>query len=239
MTNALTAYLADRSIANRNRVVEEHMDFVDKVVTIMTRNVPQCVTDDLRSEACIGLIRAVERFDPSRGVKFTSYLSLRIRGAVKDGCRAVDSMPRMARERARKWNQVADQLSQSIGRPPTPEEVEASLGIEPGEWDRDLMVHRISPITGTREVEDDYSQLDGYADPDAVEPGAALEADEEFERLIDTDFAYESDKLMLRLRFKKDMSMRQIGRIIGRTESRVSQQMSIFRGAMRAQRLAA
>ena len=91
-----------RSIASRNRLVEAYIPLVKNIAEFIRNRLPSSVLhDDLVSDGTIGLTEAIERFSPSRGVKFGSYSRLRIQGAIVDGLRRMDWMPRAERLRGR------------------------------------------------------------------------------------------------------------------------------------------
>src|SRR4051812_30792083 len=109
-TKLFADYAADRSVTNRNRIVERYMDVVDVLVRKFTRRLSTADADDLRSAGFVGLIEAVERFDIGRGWEFKTFAGYRVRGAIIDACRQSDPLTRRGRDRFRTWEQAASNL---------------------------------------------------------------------------------------------------------------------------------
>ena len=115
--------------------LKNHMPLVRSVVDRMRASLPPTVdADDLYSVGLLGLIQAVRRFDPTLGVTFASYATMRIRGAVLDELRRVDWMSRSLRVKAKKVTDVIASIEQKAGRPATEAEVAEELGISSEEY---------------------------------------------------------------------------------------------------------
>lgn len=120
-----------------NNLARKHLPLCRRIVEQIRRHLPAHVDDDgLLSAAQLGLVHALERYDISRGPRFSTYAAARIRGAILDELRGVDHVPRLARRRAKLWAAEAAAATHELGRPATDEEVIARLG-----WSADEMRH--------------------------------------------------------------------------------------------------
>src|SRR5690606_3766977 len=108
--------------------------------------------DDLVSQGVIGLFDALEKFQPDRGVKFETYALARIRGAILDGLRASDWVPRTVRRRARELEQAVAELEGKLGRSATDREIIEALGVSPREYYRWLREVRAANLTSLDEI---------------------------------------------------------------------------------------
>ena len=140
---------ADRSL--RNRLMENYLPIVRYNAERISAKLPEEVdSDDLVSAGVFGLIDAIEAFDLERGVKFETYCSPRIRGAMLDELRSMDWVPRLVRSRAHKLERVAVALQSTLGRVPTEAEIAERLKLPPSEFEklaRDAnAVTQVSPL---------------------------------------------------------------------------------------------
>lgn len=118
-------------------LIEQYLPLVKKVVTALARHLPPHVDlDDLHSVGTIGLISAVRRYDRAQDKTFEAYAVMRIRGAVLDELRRLDSLPRTARAKAKCFQETASRLEQSLGREPSDAEVSMALGMKVNEFRR-------------------------------------------------------------------------------------------------------
>lgn len=179
--------------------------------------------DELISAGTLGLLQAVERFDPSRGLAFSTFAMQRIHGAMLDELRGRDTYPRPLRARSRELARVVSRLSGSLQRLPTATEIAEELDIPLREyWSlRDaLHCRRVEPLetdTGGRR-----HTLD--APDESPAPDAALEDDSrawEVQRALDQ--LAPMDRLVLALSFYENLTLGQIGEVLRVTESRVCQ----------------
>jgi RNA polymerase sigma factor for flagellar operon FliA len=118
------AYQRTRSIGDRNALVEDYLGLLRLVAGRCARSLDtRAELDDLIGWGAMGLIDAVEKFDPGRGVAFNTYATARIRGAILDGLRGIDPLPRLARQQARRYQSRRQRFIQARQRPPTDEEM--------------------------------------------------------------------------------------------------------------------
>jgi RNA polymerase sigma factor FliA len=172
----------------------------------------------------LGLIDAVERFDPQRGVKFETFATPRIRGAIYDGLRELDWVPRSVRSRAREVERAINEFETLHGHAPTDDELAAHLHL-----DRDELNRWLSSIATTT-VGPLERALDRGAEPRALSgevpalPSAVVEEREVREVMRDAiDNLPDREKLVLSLYYDEGLTLAQISRVLGVSESRVPQ----------------
>ena len=186
---------------------------------------------DFVSYGIFGLIDAIDRFDPERGLAFESYGITRIKGAIIDELRALDWVPRSVRARAREIERVNMKLEARIQRAPTDEEMAAELGISVEDFHDALVQISNSTIVALDELwnvsdatGDQVSLLDTLPDHGAPDPQAVVDQTELRDRIADAIAALpEREKLVIALYYYENLTLREIGEVLGVTESRVSQ----------------
>jgi RNA polymerase sigma factor FliA len=198
----------------------------------MSSGLPAHVEEsDLISYGLIGLINAIERFDLEREIKFETYAITRIKGAIIDELRALDWVPRSVRARAREIEKVHAKLEHRLHRTPTDEEMAAELGVSAEDFQESLVKISNSTVVALDELwsvsdasGDQISLLDTLQDPDAPDPQQMLAASELKDRLADAIAALpEREKLVIALYYYENLTLREIGEVLGVTESRISQ----------------
>lgn len=186
---------------------------------------------DLVSYGLGGLIQAVERFEPDRGISFEAYAGTRIRGAIVDELRSLDWVPRSIRREARQIEEATVLLSARLHRIPTDAELAAELAIEPAQLDASLQrvanarVVALDQPWNTRGTEGPETTLrESLLDPNAADPAASADATDLRERIADAiEHLPERERAVLGLRYNQDLRLSEIGEILGVTESRISQ----------------
>jgi RNA polymerase sigma factor FliA len=198
----------------------------------MSSGLPAHVEEaDLISYGLIGLINAIERFELEREIKFETYAITRIKGAIIDELRALDWVPRSVRARAREIEKVHAKLEHRLHRTPTDEEMARELQIPVEEFQEILVKISNSTVVALDELwavsdssGDAVSLLDTLHDPDAPDPQQMLAASELKDRLADAIAALpEREKLVIALYYYENLTLREIGEVLGVTESRISQ----------------
>jgi RNA polymerase sigma factor for flagellar operon FliA len=117
------------TVEEREALILEHLSLIRHVAHRVATRLPSSVEiGDLVNAGVIGLLDAVDKFEPQRGVKFKTYAELRVRGAIIDSLRDLDWAPRSLRRRSRDLERVYGELEQQLGRPATDEEVSKALG---------------------------------------------------------------------------------------------------------------
>jgi len=226
------SYRSNADPAIRDRLIVTYAPLVKYVAGRLGSGLPAHVDDeDLVSYGLLGLIGAIERYDPERDVKFETYAIARIRGAIIDELRALDWVPRSVRSRARDIERAIGELEAKLGRVPTDEEIATKLGLTQEELDESLSEISRSSIAALDELwtisgsgGDQVALIDTIEDTDAPDPQGALSQTELREAIADAIARLpEREKLVVTLYYYEELTLREIGEVLGVTESRVSQ----------------
>lgn len=224
-------YVVKRDPHLRERLILRYVYLVRFVVGRL--GIPSTTTldlDDLMSYGTIGLINAIDRFEPERGVKFEAYASARIRGAVIDQLRALNWLPRSAMSRSRKIESTLASLEQRLGRPALEDEVAAEVGVSVERYrqmlvDAGMAVLSLdAPLMPTR-ADDDSSSLgeliEDASSPSPVEEVERHEVQETLEKAL--NYLPERERTLLNLYYVEELTMKEISVLMGVSESRVCQ----------------
>jgi RNA polymerase sigma factor FliA len=214
----------------RDRLILTYAPLVKYVAGRLGSGLPAHVDEgDLVSYGLLGLINAIERYDPDRDVKFETYAIARIKGAIIDELRAMDWVPRSVRARARGIERAIAELEKKLHRAPTDAEIAAKLGISEDELGESLIEISRSSIAALDEVwsggeDDTITVRDTLEDESAPDPQAALSESEMRDAIADAIARLpEREKLVVTLYYYEELTLREIGEVLGVTESRVSQ----------------
>jgi len=186
--------------------------------------------DDLVSYGIIGLINAIDRFDPSRGIRFEAFASTRIRGAVIDQLRALNWLPRSAMARVRQIESTLATLEQRLGRPPKEAEAAAELGVSHDRYRHMLLEVSITvmsldaPLASLLQDDSVASLRDLLEDHDVLGPAEQVEQRELLASLSAAiNHLPQRDKLLLSLYYHEELTMKEISKLMKVSESRVCQ----------------
>jgi RNA polymerase sigma factor FliA len=225
-------YKSSRDQAVRDRLILTYAPLVKYVAGRLGSGLPAHVDEgDLVSYGLLGLIGAIERYDPDRDVKFETYAIARIKGSIIDELRAMDWVPRSVRSRAREIERAIADLESKLGRAPTDEEIAGKLGLSQEELDDSLSEISRSSIAALDELwtvqgsgGDQVALIDTIEDTQGPEPQSALDQSEVKEMIADAISRLpEREKLVITLYYYEELTLREIGEVLGVTESRVSQ----------------
>ena len=220
----------DRDI--RDRLILTYAPLVKFVAGRLGASLPGHVDEqDLVSYGLLGLIGAIERFDPDREIKFETYAIARIKGAIIDELRSLDWVPRSVRTRAREIERAIAELERTMMRAPTDEEIAAKIGISQDELEGALTEISRSSMAALDELwtpqgggGDQISLIDTIEDTTGPDPEFSLEQTELKEALGEAIARLpEREKLVVTLYYYEELTLREIGEVLGVTESRVSQ----------------
>lgn len=182
------------------------------------RRMPTSDVDELMSHGALGLIDAIERFDPERGVKFEIFAQRRILGAVYEGVRSFDANSRNALRQVKALQQAIERLQHRLGRAPSDRELAGELGVQ------EATVHRLR----VRELELDVADV-ATVDERSVSAGMATDPSDylevsEFRETIAAAFARVTglERVVLGLYYVDGLRMADIGRLLGVSPSMVS-----------------
>ncbi len=212
----------------RERLILEHLPQVRLVARKIHERVPDSICfDDLLSAGVIGLIQAIDNFDPRQGVKLRTYAEFRIRGAILDSLRDIDWAPRLKRKQAREFETAIARAEQRLGRAPEEAEIAQELGLDIDEYRRKLTEIEALNIGEMEYVRDEHKTsavLKYTASAEAESPAVTLER-AELERLISVsiDRIPKVEKTVLSLYFYEELNLREIAEVMGIHLSRVSQ----------------
>lgn len=183
--------------------------------------------DDLYGHAIVGLIDAVERFDPEMGRPFEAYALVRIRGAILDAVRRTDWLPRAVRNSENKLRQVMRRIEMTEGRSATDDEMKAELGISQEELDELLGVMNASAIESLEAVISDIGDLNSssnIADNMAYDPSVHAQNSQVKRMLADAiESLADNERTVVALYYFEDMTLKEIGQVLGFSESRACQ----------------
>jgi len=225
---------APDSKALRDRLILTYAPLVKYVAGRLGSGLPAHVDDDdLISYGLLGLIGAIERYDPDRDVKFETYAIARIKGSIIDELRAMDWVPRSVRARARDIERAIAELERKLHRAPTDEEIAAKLGLTEEELGDSLTDISRSSIAALDELwtvntsgggGDQVALIDTIEDTDAPDPQGTLSQTEMKEAVGEAIARLpDREKLVVTLYYYEELTLREIGEVLGVTESRVSQ----------------
>ena len=229
------AAIAQPTSEDRERLLMEHLASVRFIARKLHQTLPRHVElEDLVSAGMVGLMEACNRFDARRHVQFKSYAQFRIRGAILDWLRTLDWGPRELRRKARAIAETTRILAQRLGRAPGEQEIAEAMEMELEELQqlmgelRSLELGSLNAEHSKDEEDEELEYVPASADED---PLFLCLAAESRQRLIDAiEELPEKERLVLTLYYYEELTMREIGLILGVVESRVSQ---IHSGAVR------
>ena len=224
-------YCRTRDQALRDRLILTYAPLVKFVAGRLGASLPAHVDEqDLVSYGLLGLIGAIERFDPDREIKFETYAISRIKGAIIDELRSLDWVPRSVRTRAREIERAIAELERNLMRAPTDEEIASKVGITESELEDSLTEISRSSMAALDELwtpqggGDQIALIDTIEDSQGPDPEVSLEQTELKEALGEAIARLpEREKLVVTLYYYEELTLREIGEVLGVTESRVSQ----------------
>ena len=209
-------YRATGEAGLRNRLVLQYAPLVKYVAGRLRTRMPDSVDpDDLVSDGVLGLMDAIERFEPARGLSFQTFAVPRIRGAIIDGMRSMDFVPRSVRDKLRAVQRAQVLLEERLGRVPEDTEVAREVGL-PVQQLRDL----------SRQANSNHASLDDFDLADELSSAADHQVEQgdvnaSLMRVVDQ--LAERDQVIIALYYFEGLTLAEIGQVLGVTESRVSQ----------------
>jgi RNA polymerase sigma factor for flagellar operon FliA len=223
------AYGQHRDAALRDRLILHYSPLVKYVAGRVGTGLPAHVDiADLVQSGVFGLWDAIDRFEPGRGLKFETYAMQRIRGAILDELRAQDWVPRSVRSRAREVERALERLESRLQRSATDAEVAAELGITIAEL-RELYAQlQLTSVVALDELiavgRGGTSIAETLPDDTVEEPGALLDSVESRRLLAEAvSQLTDRDRVVVSLYYFENLTLAEIGRVLGVTESRVCQ----------------
>ncbi|MEI7430302.1 MAG: RNA polymerase sigma factor FliA [Betaproteobacteria bacterium] len=212
---------------NKDQLVQRFAPLVKRIAYHLMARLPSSVqVDDLVQNGMIGLLDAINRFEAGMGAQFETYAAQRVRGSMLDGLRENDWLPRSLRRDFRRIEVAVSKLEQEHGRPPSEIELARALDMSLADYQKMLQDARGHQLLSYEDLvedgEDDY--LERHLTDSSREPLKILE-DESLHRMLveGIESLPEREKLMMALYYEKDLNLREIGDVMGVTESRVCQ----------------
>ena len=221
-------YNRNKSEAAREKLILEYIPLVKVVAGRLSMYLGYTVDyEDLCSYGVFGLIDAIDKFDKEKDVKFETYASLRIRGAILDQIRKLDWIPRTVRQRQRQLDTAMRELENELGRPASDEEIAKRVGISEDEltdWQNQCKVSNIVSLNEYLETGADISNESAVASRHFDSPENSFLKDELKEKLIEAlDVLTEKEKNVVVLYYYEELTLKEISNVLEVSESRVSQ----------------
>ncbi|RDW17813.1 FliA/WhiG family RNA polymerase sigma factor [Oceanobacillus chungangensis] len=227
-----------RSNDAANELIVNYMYLVNFHVERISSNLPKSVNkDDVKSLGLLGLYDALKKFDPSRDLKFDTYASFRIKGAILDGLRKLDWLPRSLREKTKKVNQVSIELEQALKRQPSSKEIAEQMGISSREVESivsdSLYANVLSIEEKPKNNAEELKEGIGYSIPDeaTLPEMQLLQGELKDELVMGIKALNKNEQMVVSLFYYDELTFTEIGQILGLTTSRISQihKKSIFK----------
>ena len=220
--------IAGRSLS-REEIVHKYLPLVKYVAGKISVNLPSHVEiNDLINEGILGLIDAISKYDDSRGVKFETYATTRISGAILDALRAMDWVPRAVRQKARELERVFVALENDIGRVPEDEEIAKAMGLKLKEYHTLLLKIRGTSILSLEEFlpnekGHEVALLDTLKDsgPDPTHQVESAEVKSALAQAVES--LPQQERTVISLYYFEGLTLKDIKSVLNVSESRVSQ----------------
>jgi RNA polymerase sigma factor for flagellar operon FliA len=212
----------------KQELIKSYLSLVDYAAGRLAIGLPKSVAkEDLISNGILGLIDAIEKFDYNRGLQFETYASWRIRGAMIDGLRQNDWVPRSVREKAKRIEEAYQVLEQRYMRSVSDQEMSEYLGVQEGEFRQMLQEVAVSTITSIDEpVKDDEmeSRLAHLVDEKAKNPDNRVNVFFQQETLAKAiERLTEKERIVVSLFYYEELSLSEIADVMNLSPSRISQ----------------
>jgi RNA polymerase sigma factor for flagellar operon FliA len=216
----------ETSAEERERLILAHLPQVRLIARRIHERLPDNVSlDDLISAGIVGLIAAIDHFDPNHNVKLRTYAEYKIRGAILDSLRGLDWAPRQKRKMARQVEAAIHRAGQRLHREPTEEEIAGELEMDLGryhEWLADLQGLAIGTLESASE--DGRDLLEFIADDQEQLPSRLVERTE-LERVLAEAIEQmpAMDRTVISLYYREELTLREIAQVVHLHQSRISQ----------------
>ena len=216
------------SADEREQLILEHLPQVRLIARRIHDRLPESVSlDDLISTGVIGLIAAIDRFDPAQNVKLKTYAEYKIRGAILDSLRGLDWAPRQQRKRSKMIEAAISAAEQRLHRAPSEEEIAIELHLtldDYHEWLVDIRGVNLGSLEVASPDEENRSLLKYISDDEENWPSRLLERSELQRLLADAiDRIPRTERTVITLYYHEELTLREISKIVNLHESRVSQ----------------
>lgn len=227
-TKLWNSWIQERDPNAGDILIKKYKSLVNYHVQRISAGLPKSVSkDELFSLGMMGLFDALNKFDINRDLKFDTYASFRIRGAIIDGLRKEDWLPRSAREKAKKMESQIEKLEQKLMRHPTPEELAEYMKVPVDDIYQTVHEHFFSSLLSINEQQD-QDETDGkefvLRDERTKTPEQSAVDSELINELVNTiQQLNEKEQLVLSLFYTEEMTLTEIGEMLNLSTSRISQ----------------
>ena len=220
-----------KSVAIRDKLIKQYMPLVKWVAGRVSTGMPESVEfDDLVGFGQFGLLDAINKYDPDKNVKFKTYATTRIRGAIFDELRELDWVPRSVRQKSREIEDTIVDLEAKLGRTASDAEIAQAMNMTEAEYQTTVMKVSGTSVLSLNDVwysGDDSEHIsigDSIEAPTSLNPDVIVER-EEIRRVIiqAINELPKNEKMVIVLYYHEDLSCREIGAVLNVSESRVSQ----------------
>lgn len=224
-------YRSTGDMSLRDAIVKQYAPLVKYVAGKVSVGMPQNVDfDDLVGFGVFGLFDAIEKFDPEKHVKFKTYAVTRIRGAIFDELRSIDWVPRSVRQKTRELDETVQRLEARLGRSATDLEVADELGMSRAQYNQMILkisgtsMLSLNDVWYTGEDNDKVSIVESIESPSSLRPDSIAEKDEIRRVIVEAiNELPDKEKKVLVLYYYEDLTLKEIGKVLDVTESRISQ----------------
>ena len=220
-----------KSVAIRDRLIRQYMPLVKWVAGRVSSGMPDSVEfDDLVGFGQFGLLDAINKFDVDKGVKFKTYASTRIRGAIFDELREMDWVPRSVRQKSKEIEEAIVELEAKLGRTASDAEIAQSMNMTEAEYQNTIMKVSGTSVLSLNDVwysGDDSEHIsigDSIEAPNSLHPDVIVEREEVRRVIIQAiEELPQNEKMVIVLYYHEDLSFKEIGQVLNVSESRISQ----------------
>lgn len=225
----MNRYLVEEdAVEERERLILEHLPQVKLIARRIHERLPESVSlEDLISTGTIGLIAAIDRFDPTHNVKLKTYAEYKIRGAILDSLRGLDWAPRQQRKRAKQIESAIAVIEQRVHRTPNEDEIARQLGLDLEEYHQWLVEIRgvnLGSLECASPDDEGHDLLRYISDDEDNWPSRLLEKSELQKLLAEAiEKMPKTEKIVLSLYYHEELTLREIAKVVHLHESRVSQ----------------
>lgn len=226
-------YRENHDEESQETLVKQYVHLVEQMASRLSLTIPQNIIpkDDLVGLGYIGLIEAIKKFDYNKGYQFETFGLWRIKGAMLDGIRQMDWVPRGLREKAKKLNTASRQLEQQLMRTPTEEELSQYVNLSLEEVDQAMSALSLStllslnePMNGHEEEGKQQNRLDQIKDDTLISQEKRIQMGE-FRKMIAAaiDTMPEKERLVISLFYYEGLTQVEIAEVLNLTKGRISQ----------------
>jgi RNA polymerase sigma factor for flagellar operon FliA len=220
--------LRDPASIERERLILEHLPQVRLIARRIHERLPESVNlDDLVSTGTLGLIAAIDRFDPCHNVKLKTYAEYKIRGAILDSLRGLDWAPRQQRRRSKQIEAAIAVAEQRLHRSPTEDEIAEELKLSLAEyhvWLVDIRGVNLGSLETSAPEDDSRNLLKYISDDEANWPSRLLERSELQRVLAEAiENMPRTERIVISLYYHEELTLRDIAKVVNLHESRISQ----------------